>query len=133
MVALNKKVRGWAHYHRAICAKQTFAYVDHVIYHALMRREQRLNPKMGKREIRRRYFEYGLYGGERKTASQQNRPQPQRLLAAHIPIIRHLKIRGQANPYAAEHADYFVERRKRRRHKRREMSLAAERFVLSTS
>ncbi len=130
---LNKKVRGWANYHRAICAKQTFAYVDYVIYHALMRREQHLNPKMGKREIVRRYFEQGLYGGERKTQAKETRPQPQRFLAAHTPIIRHIKIKGQANPYAKQEAEYFAQRREKRRHQRREMSPATERLVMSAS
>ena len=131
--AVNKKVRGWANYHRAICAKHTFAYVDAEIYHALMQRERRLNPKMGKREIHRRYFEHGLYGGERKHQPHGSRPQPQRVLAAHTPIIRHSKVRSQANPYAVTDAEYFVKRREQRRQQRKEMSPAAERLVQSSS
>jgi len=129
VAALNKKIRGWANYHRSICAKQTFARVDHAIFHALMRRERRLNPTMGKREILRRYFTQGLYGGERKSAPQEHRPQPQLVLAAHTPIIRHTKIKSQANPYAKEDAEYFAKRREQRRHLRKEMCQSAERLV----
>ena len=131
--ALNKKIRGWANYHRHICAKRTFSYVDNVIFHALMRREMHMNPKMGKREILRRYFEQGLYGGERKTRPEATRPQPQRYLAAHTPIIRHTKIKSQANPYAAADAAYFVSRRKKQRTHCPQISPAAERLVRSAS
>jgi RNA-directed DNA polymerase len=130
---LNQKVRGWANYHRHICAKRTFAYVDYVIYNALIKREQRLNPKMGKQEIIRRYFENGLYGGERKTIPQQNRPQPQRLLASHIPIIRHIKINSQANPYDANDVAYFANRRNKKRQRQGEICRVGERSLMSSS
>lgn len=108
---LNPKIRGWALYHRHICAKTTFVHVDTVIYHALVRRERRLNPGMGARMIQRRYFDLGPYGSPRTGP-----PGATRLLrAAHIPIVRHIKIRAQANPYAAADAAYFRQRRRRQR------------------
>jgi len=90
---INLKVRGWSNYHRAICASHTFGYVDSVIYHALWRRERRLNPKMGKREITRRYFERGPYQAVRR--------------AKQTPIVRHIKIRGATNPYLPEDEEYL--------------------------
>lgn len=131
--ALNRKIRGWANYHRHICAKRIFSYVDYVIFQALMRREQHLNPKKGKREIVRRYFDHGLYGGVRTLLPREKQPQPQRLLAAHIPIIRHCKIQGQANPYSAQDAEYFAKRRRKRHDQRASMGQTLARLTMTTS
>jgi len=90
---INRKIRGWSNYHRAICASHTFGYVDSVFYHVLWRRERRLNPKMGKREITRRYFEQGPYQAVRR--------------AKQTPIVRHIKIRGATNPYLPEDEEYL--------------------------
>lgn len=111
---LNKKIRGWARYHRHICAKATFARVDYVIWHALFRRERRLNPQMGGRTILRRYFEHGPYGSSPPHTPLPPGTAPPLLRAAHIPIVRHIKVKAKANPYCAADAAYFADRRRRR-------------------
>ncbi len=106
---LNRKIRGWALFHRHICASTVFKHVDNVIYHALFQRERRRNPTMGVRTIQRRFFDNGPYGSPRTGA-----PGAIRLLrAAHTRIVRHIKVRATANPYAAADEAYFAMRRRR--------------------
>ncbi len=119
VAGLNKKIRGWAMFHRHICAKATFAHVDHVIYQALFRRERRLNPHMGGRTIQRRYFDQGPYGRPHQAASSES-ASIRLIRAAHIPIVRHVKIRATANPYCPADAVYFAARRHRQRLGRRQ-------------
>jgi RNA-directed DNA polymerase len=110
VMGLNKKIRGWANYHRHICASTTFKYVDNVIWHAVFRRERRLNPTMGSRALVRRYFTYGPYSSARQSPQGAIRL----FRAAHLPIVRHIKIRAKANPFAAADAAYFATRRRQR-------------------
>lgn len=127
---LNAKIRGWANFHRHICAKRTFNQVDYQIGDMLIRRERRMNPHMRVREICRRYFINGPYGGTRKVLPQGSAyAGERRLLAAHIPIVRHVKVRSAANPYAPEHEAYFAARRKRRRHQDETVSQSTERLL----
>lgn len=129
---LNRKIRGWAMYHRHICAKDTFAYVDDWIWQALFRRECRMNPQMSKRVIYRNYFEKGPYGSPR--ASDSSQAGKIRLIrAAHIPIVRHCKIRAAANPYDATFDDYFTRRGKRRQpaHRAKKQSVIGRNWASS--
>ena len=110
---INQKIRGWAMYHRHICAKETYSYVDWRINNMLFRRECRMNPKMGKRTIQRKYFEYGPYGSPRANDSSTKKGVVRLLRAAHIPIVRHIKIRAAATPYDPTYFTYFEERRRK--------------------
>ena len=94
-------------------------YVDNEIAHALCRRERRLNPKMGTRAIWGRYFTRGIYGSPRRSNPSNPKLPPGKLLrAAHIPIVRHIKIRAKANPFAQEDTAYFALRRDQRKNRR---------------
>jgi RNA-directed DNA polymerase len=126
---LNAKIRGWANFHRHICAKRTFSQVDYQIGVLLLRRERRMNPKMGRRDMYRRYFIHGPYGGARKVVPQGAYAGERRLLAAHTPIVRHVKVRCAANPYASEDEAYFAARRKRRRYQDETVSQSTERLL----
>lgn len=110
---LNRKIRGWARYHRHICAKATFSYVDWRIYHMLVRRERRMNPKMGKRTIQRKYFEVGPYGSPRASDASSSTNAIRLLRAAQIPIVRHIKVRAAATPYDPTYDTYFAQRRRK--------------------
>jgi RNA-directed DNA polymerase len=41
IVQLNPLIRGWAHYHRHVCSKRTFAKIDHAILGILAQRPKR--------------------------------------------------------------------------------------------
>ena len=88
-------------YYRHVVSKQTFQQVDYHIWRALWRWAKRRHPKKPKRWLYRRYFEVGKYGAtfyaESRDRRGQTMPPPTRTDAA-IPIVRHVKVKGQREP-----------------------------------
>lgn len=126
MVAwLNPKIVGWAMYHRHICAKDTFNYVDKAIFNSLWRWCVRRHPNKGKRWIAQKYFTIlaGEGGGNRwvffgEVSRTDGEPRLVALSqASRVRIRRHVKIRAEVNPYAPCWAEY-LERRHSRANKR---------------
>ncbi len=114
IVSLNPVIRGWANYHRHASSKRTFSRVDHAIFQALWRWAKRRHPKKSRRWIKDRYFE--AIGGRNwvfhgEVAGREETLQPVRLFAASsVPIQRHTKVKGEANPYDPSWEPYFEER-----------------------
>jgi RNA-directed DNA polymerase len=111
---LNPKIRGWANYHRHVVSKRVFGRVDHEIFSCLWRWARRRHPKKTLRWIKGKYFErhgardWSFFG---ETYDEQGQPNKMRLLlASRIPIKRHVKVRGEANPYDFDYETYFEKR-----------------------
>jgi RNA-directed DNA polymerase len=111
---LNPIIKGWANYHQHVVSKKTFGQVDTHIFRMLWRWIKRKHPKKSVVWRRKKYFPAngtrnwvftGVVAGktnEQKTVHLYN--------AQDTPIKRHLKIRGEANPYDQEWEVYFEER-----------------------
>jgi RNA-directed DNA polymerase len=114
IVNLNPVIRGWANYHRHVSSKRTFSQVDHAIFRALWRWAVRRHSKKSRRWIKDRYFEviggrHWVFHGE--VAGREEMIQPVRLFeASSVPIRRHTKVKGEANPYDPAWEPYFEER-----------------------
>ena len=114
IVNLNPVIRGWANYHRHVSSKRTFSRVDHAIFRTLWQWAKRRHPKKSCRWIKDRYFEaiggrHWVFHGE--VAGREETIQPVRLFAAtSMPIQRHTKVKGEANPYDPAWEPYFEER-----------------------
>ena len=114
IVNLNPVIRGWANYHRHVTSKRTFSRVDHAIFGALWQWAKRRHPKKSRRGIKDRYFEtidqqHWVFHGT--IAGREEVIQPVWLLAASsVPIQRHTKVKGEANPYDPAWEPYFEER-----------------------
>jgi RNA-directed DNA polymerase len=110
---LNPKMRGWAYYYRHSVAKQTFGYVDSQVFKSLYRWTKRRHPNKSTEWIVRKYFRADISLGWK---FQGIGVQGYQLLfeMAHVPIIRHIKIKSDANPYDPNYAVYF----KRRSHRK---------------
>ena len=114
IVNLNPVIRGWANYHRHVASKRTFSRVDHAIFRALWQWAKRRHPKKSRRWIKDRYFEtidqrHWVFHGT--VAGREEVIQPVWLLAASsVPIQRHTKVKGEANPYDPAWEPYFEER-----------------------
>ncbi len=114
IVNLNLVVRGWANYHRHVASKRTFSRVDHAIFRALWQWAKRRHPKKSRRWIKDRYFEtidrrHWVFHGT--VAGREEVIQPVWLLAASsVPIQRHTKVKGEANPYDPAWEPHFEER-----------------------
>lgn len=111
---LHPIIQGWAHYHRHVSSKQTFAKIDHAIFHALWQWAQRRHPNKPLRWIKEKYFT--TVGGDNwvfqgTVEGKEGTPQPVSLLkASSVPIKRHTKIKGEANPYDPAWEEYFERR-----------------------
>jgi RNA-directed DNA polymerase len=114
IMLLNPKIRGWANYHRHAASKATFNYVDMHIFQALWRWAKRRHPMKPRGWIHQKYF--GTVGNrDWRFFGEHNDDEGQTItnwltLAVSTPIKRHMKIKGEANPYDPEWELYFEER-----------------------
>jgi RNA-directed DNA polymerase len=111
---LNLMLHGWALYHRHAASTRTFARVDHLIFGKLWRWARRRHPTKRAHWVRAKYFtrrghdQWVFYG---QTVDRRGRYHPVSLLnTADTGIRRHVKIRGQANPYDPTWELYFEEK-----------------------
>ncbi len=111
---LNPKIRGWANYHRHVVSKRTFSHVDHSIFHSLSRWARRRHPKKPSTWLKEKYYERNrgdnwCFFGER--CDDEGQPRKVWLYRAKsTPIKRHIKVKGEANPYDAAYETYFEDR-----------------------
>ena len=111
---LNPVIRGWANYHRHVVSKAVFKSVDTAIFKCLWQWSKRRHPKKNRQWIKAKYFAtkgnnlWVFYG---QATDKQGQPKTWHLFnAGSVPIKRHVKIRGEANPYAPEWETYFERR-----------------------
>jgi RNA-directed DNA polymerase len=114
IMQLNPVIRGWAQYHQHGVSKQTFAKVDHHIFTLLWQWARRRHPHKSRHWIRDRYFRtedgnnWVFFGHVTRSDGTQ---QDVRLFrASSVPIRRHTKIKGEANPYDPQWEPYFEAR-----------------------
>lgn len=112
---LNPMIRGWANYHRHVCSKQTYRWVDHAIFRALWRWARRRHPKSKNAGwVRKKYF--SRHGRRTWTFTGETRGRDGKekrvylYYASRTPIRRHVKIKAQANPYDPRWELYFENR-----------------------
>jgi RNA-directed DNA polymerase len=112
---LNPKIKGWAMYHRHICAKRTFSLVDNAIFETLWKWCVRRHPDKGRAWIAQKYFttKAGELGGNHWVFHGLVKQAEGKLRlvtlfkAANVRIRRHIKIRAEVNPYAKRWAEYL--------------------------
>ena len=107
---LNPVIRGWANYHKGICAKGTFYKLGTFIYQQLDRWAKYQHGNRNRHWIYKRYFKDNHFTDkiEGKKGIQSHRLYK----ISHVPIRYHVKIRSNANPYSPEFDKYFIHRRK---------------------
>ena len=111
---LNPIIRGWANYHQHICSKDTYRDIDSAIFTALWRWAKRRHPNKGARWIKKKYFvsigkRNWVFTGE--IGGEEGKSRKVYLLdAADTKIRRHVKIKGDANPYDPAWESYFEHR-----------------------
>src|SRR5262249_44758847 len=110
----NARIKGWTLYHRHACSKRTFSYVDKRIFGMLWRWCRRRHHQKSRKWIKAKYFKrFGnrdwVFTGIRRDGKGKTHPVCL-LEAARVAIVRHVKIRGDANPYDPQWEGYFEER-----------------------
>ena len=110
---LNPILRGWANYHAHVVSKVTFAKVDHAVFQLLWRWAKRRHPHKPPGWIKEKYFttfkgrNWVFHG----TTNDGEGILHHRLIRlAGVPITRHTKIKGAANPYDPAWEIYFETR-----------------------
>ena len=111
---LNPKIRGWANYHRHVVSKRTFGRVDHTLFSSLWQWARRRHPNKSPRWFKPKYFDrrgnrdWSFFG---ESCDDEGRPTKVWLYyAKSTPIKRHVKVKGEANPYDPTYETYFEER-----------------------
>lgn len=100
---LNQQIRGWTNYHQSVCASGAFSYIDHNLYQLLWRWAKRRHPKKGKWWVSTKYWNRR---DDRNWVFCTDNKELLRL--DHIPIVRHTRVRMDANPYLEP--EYFIKR-----------------------
>ena len=111
---LNSAIRGWTNYHRYVCSKKTFRYVDSCVFKNLWTWARRRHRNKRVQWIRNRYFrqigsrEWSFF------ATQQTGKGETKVIdllyMSTVKIVRHIKIRKDANPYDKDWQKYFSKR-----------------------
>ncbi len=107
---LSPVLKGWAQYHKGTVAKQTFSKIDNLIYWKLMRWCLHTHPRKTKGWVYSHYWKQ--CGSRRRFAGLQDDPFggderiPLPLYSlADMKIVRHIKVKGDYNPF---HPDWVA-------------------------
>ena len=106
---LNPIIRGWGNYYRHVVSKRIFVDIDHAIWRMTWNWAKRRHPQKGLKWVKDRY--YARRDGRDWVFTDGSVTL---FRMATIPIRRHVKIRGDANPYDPSDISYFAERQARR-------------------
>ena len=107
---LNPVIRGWAYYHKGICAKSTFSKTGTFIFWQLWRWAKYQHGNKNRSWIFRRYFLTKHFTDFRHSAKGTTAYRLFRI--AYVPIRYHVKIKASANPFLPVFDKYFFQRRK---------------------
>jgi RNA-directed DNA polymerase len=95
---LNPIIRGWANYYSTVVSKVTYADLDNLMYQKLRAWAKRRHPKKNMGDVVKRYWI--TIGGDNWVFATREGNNPLRLLDhAKTPIVRHVKVKGEASPY----------------------------------
>jgi RNA-directed DNA polymerase len=112
---LNPMIRGWANYHRNQVANDAFRKVDHLIWQMLWRWARRRHPAKSLRWVKERYFHQigreDWVFGVKTTSANDDKKWVTLAKARNIQIRRHVKVKGEANPFDPTWEKYFASRR----------------------
>lgn len=111
---LNPILKGWANYHSPVVAKQTFSRLDNLLWYCLWRWAKRRHPTKSKTWVYEKYW-HRLNDREVFSAPVKQPDGKTSYLSlyrlADTVIKRHVKIKGEYNPFDPEWESYGEKRR----------------------
>ncbi len=110
---LNPKLRGWTLYHRHAVAKETFNHMKYLVFDLTWRWATRRHPNKSRNWVRRRYFQT-IEARQWVFATNYAKDSAVLFDPTRIPIKRHIKIRGNYNPYDPQWEMYGEVRQQQR-------------------
>jgi RNA-directed DNA polymerase len=105
---LNPVLRGWAHYHRHVIGGHTFAPLDSLVWRRLFRWAKLRHPNKTGHEITERYFPPPP--GQRWRFTDPVTGKHIIRVGASLKPQRHIKVKGDANPFNPDGEAYFQDR-----------------------
>ena len=101
-------IRGWSNYYRAVCSKETYSKVHHLLVQKLLRWGYRRHPNKNKTWANNKYWHtIGLNNW--RFCCIKNDIQYALPMHPETKIIRHVKVKGEASPYDGNH-NYWATR-----------------------
>ena len=98
---LNPIIRGWANYYATVVSKVTYSEIDKLMYQKLRAWAKRRHPTKSGRWVSKKYW-HSQGGDNWVFATKKEGSTLLRLLDhADTPIVRHVKVNGEASPYDA--------------------------------
>ncbi len=110
---LNPIIRGWANYQRHVVSKAAFGKLDYEITKSIWRSVRRKHPKKSRKWVKNKYFRMTEQGRDWCFFGRKDGKEAYLFHAMKVPIQRHIKIKGEVNPYNPKWEDYLKERRHR--------------------
>jgi len=103
---LNSIIRGWGYYYHKVVSKEIFSAIDDYILQRCVRWCKKRHPRKQWHWIKQKYFRrIGLsawnFSGDKQVI----------LKLSSIPILRHVKVIGNANPFDTQFIEYFDNRK----------------------
>jgi RNA-directed DNA polymerase len=115
---LNQLIRGWCNYHRHACSSKTFGKFDSWLFYEIRRWLHRRHPNKGRRWIVKNYYRTHQNNRwtffSRKKGADGIKAFRDLIKAGRTHIVRHIKIRGEANPYDPSCIEYFENRKRKK-------------------
>ena len=112
---LNPVIRGWANYHRHVVSKAAFAKVEMAIKNSLWFWAKRRHRNKPTQWITKRYW-HQLQGWKVFAVDTEERDSQGNVIwlklfsPGRIPILRHIKIKANSNPFDPKWRPYFEHR-----------------------
>lgn len=96
---LNPVIRGWTRYYSTVASKETFSCLDHLLYQKLQTWANHRHPGKSRKWVVNKYWQ--AVGGDKWVfATRITKSRTEKLLKhRQTPIIRHIKVKGEASPY----------------------------------
>lgn len=101
---LNRKLIGWANYHRITDAYEAFRRIDTVVQTLLARKMRMLHPKRQWKHIVKRYWKVNSRG--KHIFALQNKPSVHVIRLVTLNIVEHQAIRTSFHPYLDQ--EYYI-------------------------
>lgn len=95
---LNLIIKGWCNYYSSVVSKNVFRKANYLTYQKLRAWAIRRHPKKGKKWVSNKYWHIWDGKGWNFTAKGKVRTL-KLLLHSDVPIVRHIKVKGNKSPY----------------------------------
>ncbi|MGC9215505.1 group II intron reverse transcriptase/maturase [Acidithiobacillus sp.] len=107
---LNPVIRGWGNYHQHAVAKETFASMDHAVWQLLWQWARRRHTQKGARWVKEKYFRSKGFRNWVFSCKDKDGKEATLRTLSDIAIYRHVKVKGELNPYDPKWETYLEER-----------------------